>query len=396
MTDDIEQLLAFGRIGLQTGYYEQARDYFEQALTLDPSNREAMRGLARVNEILSRREAVEPANSGIGPVQPEVTLAKPASKDRSITGWIRKERKEYADSVAKQKRRAAEEREKRARETGKRELVPTTPAVQPVATPSADHRKMLDYLVELHKAGILSDAEFEKKKADLRLDTSNQGATKGLLLVDEMLDSEMATAIEPMQVESVEPPHRVMRKRRVPEKETKEQERSPVQWFKRQSELWKIAIAGVPLLFLLCAGLANMINPTPEGLSTKERVYAMEIEDILEDWNTATFELAVLSYESSQNPLLLTDYNWRLRASDPLATLRICGQRVHELSAPARFQGVHQDLTQATIHSTRAVTLYAQGVDELNSDKLSQSAEEMSLAEVYMQQATAKLETISQ
>jgi tetratricopeptide (TPR) repeat protein len=57
MTDHIEQLLAFGHMGLETGYYEQARDYFEQVLELDPSNREAMKGLARANEILSRRKA---------------------------------------------------------------------------------------------------------------------------------------------------------------------------------------------------------------------------------------------------------------------------------------------------------------------------------------------------
>ena len=70
MTDDIEQLLAFGRMGLETGYYEQARDYFEQVLVLDPSNREAMKGRARANEMLSRREAaaVEPAR--VEPVEP--------------------------------------------------------------------------------------------------------------------------------------------------------------------------------------------------------------------------------------------------------------------------------------------------------------------------------------
>jgi tetratricopeptide (TPR) repeat protein len=134
MTDDIEQLLAFGRIGLETGYYEQARDYFEQVFALDPSNREAMRGLARVNEILGRREAL---------------------------------------------------------------------------------------------------------------------------------------AAEPIQEKPVKLPHEVERKRHILEEETEEQDRSLVQWFKlRQSELWKIAIAGVPLLFLLCAGLANMINPTPEATPT--------------------------------------------------------------------------------------------------------------------------------
>lgn len=61
MADDIEQLLAFGRIGLETGYYEQARDNFKRVLALDPSNREAMKGLARANEMLSRKGGVQPA-----------------------------------------------------------------------------------------------------------------------------------------------------------------------------------------------------------------------------------------------------------------------------------------------------------------------------------------------
>ena len=74
MTDDIEQLLGFGHIGLEAGYYEQARDYFEQVLALDPSNREAMKGLTRVNEILSRKEA-----SGVEVIQgePVELLLKP-------------------------------------------------------------------------------------------------------------------------------------------------------------------------------------------------------------------------------------------------------------------------------------------------------------------------------
>lgn len=73
MTDDIEQLLAFGRMGFEAGYYEQARGYFEQVLALDPSNREARRGLARANEMLSRREAVEPARQH-EPVRPPPTV----------------------------------------------------------------------------------------------------------------------------------------------------------------------------------------------------------------------------------------------------------------------------------------------------------------------------------
>jgi hypothetical protein len=62
---DVDKLITFGQMALEQGWYDQARDYFEQALALDPSNREAMKGLARVNEILSRKAAmaVEPTRA---------------------------------------------------------------------------------------------------------------------------------------------------------------------------------------------------------------------------------------------------------------------------------------------------------------------------------------------
>jgi len=61
---DVDKLITFGQMALEQGWYDQTREYFEQALALDASNREAMKGLARVNEILSRREAAaaEPPN----------------------------------------------------------------------------------------------------------------------------------------------------------------------------------------------------------------------------------------------------------------------------------------------------------------------------------------------
>lgn len=47
------KLTNFGQIALEQGWYEQAREYFEQALDLDPASREALEGLVRVNEVLS-------------------------------------------------------------------------------------------------------------------------------------------------------------------------------------------------------------------------------------------------------------------------------------------------------------------------------------------------------
>jgi hypothetical protein len=52
---DVDKLISFGQMALEQGWYEQAREHFEQALVLDADDREAMKGLARANEVLSRR-----------------------------------------------------------------------------------------------------------------------------------------------------------------------------------------------------------------------------------------------------------------------------------------------------------------------------------------------------
>jgi len=97
MTDDIERLLDYGRMGLEAGQYEQAREDFKKVLALDPSNREAMKGLARVNEILSRREALAAEPTRVEPVKPQRRTAQPRSipekrmegQQRSPVQWFR-------------------------------------------------------------------------------------------------------------------------------------------------------------------------------------------------------------------------------------------------------------------------------------------------------------------
>ena len=59
-SEQVDKLITFGQMALEQGWYDQAREYFEQALALDATNREATKGLARANEVLSRKAAVEP------------------------------------------------------------------------------------------------------------------------------------------------------------------------------------------------------------------------------------------------------------------------------------------------------------------------------------------------
>jgi hypothetical protein len=73
---DVDKLITFGQMALEQGWYDQAREHFEQALALDASNQEAMKGLVRVNERLSRREAaaVEPIHGE--PVEPPSSVVR--------------------------------------------------------------------------------------------------------------------------------------------------------------------------------------------------------------------------------------------------------------------------------------------------------------------------------
>jgi len=89
-SEQVDKLIVFGKMALEQGWYDQARDYFEQALVLDASSREAMKGLARVNEILGRRQAatVEPIQAEPPPrreIQPARQKAEPPKQRLKVT-----------------------------------------------------------------------------------------------------------------------------------------------------------------------------------------------------------------------------------------------------------------------------------------------------------------------
>ena len=79
--EQVDKLITFGQMALEQGWYDQAREYFEQALELDTTNQEAIDGLARVDEIPRRKASFEPA-------KPEVPVAKPAQPEKPEIGEL--------------------------------------------------------------------------------------------------------------------------------------------------------------------------------------------------------------------------------------------------------------------------------------------------------------------
>lgn len=53
---DVDKLTTFGKMALEQGWYDQARECFQQALTLDTTNEDAAKGLALADKILVRKE----------------------------------------------------------------------------------------------------------------------------------------------------------------------------------------------------------------------------------------------------------------------------------------------------------------------------------------------------
>jgi hypothetical protein len=82
-------------MALEQGWYGQAREHFEQALTLDASNREAMKGLARANEMLSRKAAKAAERTKQEPPrrigrQRRIEEKKREGWGRALTRWFKK------------------------------------------------------------------------------------------------------------------------------------------------------------------------------------------------------------------------------------------------------------------------------------------------------------------
>ncbi len=91
---DEDQLVSFGLMALEQDWYDQAREYFEQALALDASNSEAMKGLARANEMLSRKAAgaAKPIEGAVRRVEPKhrIPEKKREGQEPALVEWFKK------------------------------------------------------------------------------------------------------------------------------------------------------------------------------------------------------------------------------------------------------------------------------------------------------------------
>jgi hypothetical protein len=138
------------------------------------------------------------------------------------------------------------------------------------------------------------------------------------------------------------------------------------------------------------------LHPTdiPEFTSSETR-YATEVAAISSDYSTLLFEFSVLSEAVGEDVSLVWDENWILETATVLVGMSELNDDIRELDAPHRFEAVQVHLLTAARHIDRFVALYADGVDEMDPDKIYQATEEMNLANEAITKANARINELT-
>jgi hypothetical protein len=120
------------------------------------------------------------------------------------------------------------------------------------------------------------------------------------------------------------------------------------------------------------------------------------MSDIAETYESALLGLATQSTEAGTDPLLIFNDDWLIKTGVYLAGLTLAGESLRELDPPERFHEVHEDMLEAAGYFDLVVKYYAEGVDEVDPDKLNLASTNMLLGAESVSTATDKLVLLTQ
>jgi len=135
-------------------------------------------------------------------------------------------------------------------------------------------------------------------------------------------------------------------------------------------------------------------QPT-EGVSAAESAYLLSMGEISTNLGQALSDISDDSGAVGDNPSLILDDAWKIKAATHLAAIKIACQNIRDLAAPPRYAAVHSEMLTAAGYFENTCDLYAAGVDELSSAKLNQAIEELSKGNAAVQRATTLINQIT-
>lgn len=180
---------------------------------------------------------------------------------------------------------------------------------------------------------------------------------------------------------------------------------------KKKSSLTIVLVVLVAVASVLCIinSARNKPAPTvrstitsgkPEGavgdttFTTAERAYMSEVAEIGRQYGDAFTEFSGLTDKASQDSSLLLDDDWKGEVTVALATVTLLNNQIQALDPPGLFADAHEELLDAAKHYDKFVSLFAEGIDDLDTDKMSLARKELSLGNESINNVTAEIKRI--
>jgi hypothetical protein len=329
---DIDKLITFGQMALEQGWYDQARDYFEQALALDATNREAMKGLARANEILSRKAGLAARPIQVEPAKPRPKVATKRTGMHGLAAilvlvvvtlvWI-------AYSMFIEPRREAA-------------VAPTAAAISietPRPTPTL---KPLPTPTPAAVTGILFGESVQRQIYSDLMAALNDVGDKAY----ETVAQQWGTTVDIVKAIAIE-------------------------GFKKN---WVTATphptsTAVPI---------PTATPGPTAMPTKavtadEVAYWKDLESVMMGWLVGYFAINDLIVELDKNGRLLNSWDWQYRVGVLLGVMESACRRFGELRRPpALFEEPYRVFVRVCEASDRGEPLVREGIENENLEKIAE------------------------
>lgn len=128
--------------------------------------------------------------------------------------------------------------------------------------------------------------------------------------------------------------------------------------------------------------------PTPE-----EALYFSTVGENASERRIYMNQISRLSLRAGGDPSLLIDDVWKLEIGVALGLLTESAKEMESLNPPDSVRFIHQDWVSAGGYHRNAAMLYAQGIDELNTNKVNAANDHLTTAAEFIASATQKVET---
>jgi hypothetical protein len=127
---------------------------------------------------------------------------------------------------------------------------------------------------------------------------------------------------------------------------------------------------------------------TPPRLTAEECDYLTEVaEEYATPLSESLPKFVDLSYQAASDPMLIFDNEWKIEVATELATWSVSRERFAAMTPPSSLAGFHAKFLDALTRLDSAGTLFAEGVDEVDPDKINRASAQMNEGTALLDEA---------